>query len=130
MWKFLLIINSLFLTVVFHACFSQRLPCDVPGQCTDGKLLTIKTFPDALNCLRECQNAMPDCNWFTYKPDEHVENCKLFKSCATISDESLQCDKCITRNISCIDFQCNINGLCQVSKIILKHLYHKLNLFL
>ncbi len=63
------------------------------------------------SCLRKCQN-WDDCKWYTYDPT--LEDCLLFESCSTVSDDD--CQSCLSGEVNCEAFKCGEKGLCQVLK--------------
>ena len=101
----LIIIITFFLPSIFaQSCF-------VPGECTESNLISAQPTDDANGCLKLCQNTT-ECTWFTYIT--YAGLCETLKNCGLLSVSN--CADCVSGEVTCTVPECNVNGLCQVSK--------------
>ncbi len=106
------ILSFLFATISCFATASLDLQCSVPGQCVNSEEISSAVEADKYACQASCKNNV-DCEWFTFHTNLNV--CTLFRNCQNITEANR--DSCITSQKDCKDYQCNIQGSCQVSKM-------------
>jgi hypothetical protein len=83
--------------------------CFVPGGCVNSSLVAVSHPRDSQACLEDCQN-QDGCNWFTYS--EQLNFCELFNDCKSLDQD---CTDCVSGEVSCSVYQCNIEGICLVN---------------
>ncbi len=83
--------------------------CEASGQCLNSILLAGELRKNATECLKSCKE-YNGCKWYSYQPQ--VELCELFANCNEISETD--CPDCVTGEVDCDIFKCNVIGQCQV----------------
>jgi hypothetical protein len=87
--------------------------CFVSGSCVDSTLVAVTEPMDSRICLEDCQN-QEGCNWFTYSDRLHF--CELFNDCKSLDQD---CSDCVSGEVSCPPYQCDIEGICLVNILFL-----------
>ena len=95
---------------VIGVSFIAALQCDVTETCTDGNLLKIVNVQNSKDCLAICKD-LENCAYFTFFNDFPASNCQLYENCYKTSS----CENCISGEVSCPNFSCQLPGLCLVS---------------
>ena len=88
---------------------ATALQCDLAETCTDGNLLKIVDAQNSKDCLAICKE-LENCGYFTFFNDFPAANCQLYENCY----ETSSCDNCISGEVSCHNFSCQLPGLCLV----------------
>ena len=91
--------------------FSQE--CDISGQCYNATLIGISIAENSKECLKNCQEAVDisGCNWYSY--NQQTQICEFLQDCDQI--DSVGCPTCISGEVTCPIYQCDLQGLCMVS---------------
>ena len=89
---------------------AAALQCDVAEICSDGNLLKIVDSPNSKECLAICKD-LENCGFFSFLNDSPTSNCQLFEDC----DETSPCENCISGEVNCPNFSCQLSGLCLVN---------------
>ena len=84
--------------------------CNLAEVCTDGNLLKIVDSQNSKECLTYCQK-LENCGFFTFLNDSTFANCQLYENCY----ETSSCENCISGEVNCPNFSCQLPGLCFVS---------------
>ena len=101
--------KATFIILVFIKS-SFALTCFEKGECLNSYLLDVAETESPQQCLVQCKQTQ-GCNWFTLNP--FFNHCELFSDCLTFSEAS--CPECISGEVGCSAYNCNIPGRCQVS---------------
>lgn len=88
---------------------SSAFQCKIEEKCIDGILITSSTASDYKNCLTLCKE-LSNCGFITFLEEIQTSNCELFEIC----QETEACDSCISGEVECPNFSCDLKGLCMV----------------
>jgi hypothetical protein len=102
-------ISTLLLLTLSFLGLTMGQDCFVPGGCVNSSLVDISHPSDSRGCLVDCQGK-DGCNWFTYS--EQLNLCELFNDCQSLNQD---CTECVSGEVSCSAYQCNIEGTCLVN---------------
>ena len=85
------------------------LQCFLPGECTNGTLLTAQASTNEYECLDLCKS-QANSTWFTFYPE--TNGCLLFESCGRV-DET-HCQLCLSGQKECSapEPECWVQGFC------------------
>ena len=88
---------------------NRDLQCFLPGECTNGTLLTAQASTNEYECLDLCKS-QPNCTWFTFNPESNA--CLLYENCDSM-DEAL-CSVCLSGQMECSapEPTCWVQGYC------------------
>jgi hypothetical protein len=106
-------ISTLLLLTLSFLGLTIGQDCFVPGGCVNSSLVGFSHPSDSRGCLVDCQGK-DGCNWFTYS--EQFNLCQLFNDCQSLNQD---CTECVSGEVSCSAYQCDIEGTCLVNIYIL-----------
>ena len=86
--------------------------CEIPGECIDGHELEFSFETSLEECLLSCQKVSGS-TWITFDPDSTL--CQCLESCdqGPVTDDSSDCENCVSSETSCEVEQCFVPGLCR-----------------
>jgi hypothetical protein len=105
----IMVISTLLLLILSLLALTMGQDCFVPGGCVNSSLVGFSQPSDSRGCQVDCQ-VKDGCNWFTYR--EQLNLCEQFKDCNSLDQD---CTECVSGEVSCSAYQCDIEGTCNVS---------------
>ena len=112
--KQIIMLSFLFLTMLSLGSLVSAQNCLIQGRCVNSHLIQLTGAGSATDCLQDCKD-FQGCQWYSFKQRSKT-TCELFSDCNEISTDD--CDQCQTGEVSCDLIQCDLSGLCTVSKTI------------